>query len=203
MNNKFNWRTFISFSLFLNLFLILITGLVLYLKPTGQDATWIRWRLLGLSKSDWEALHTIPSYAFVIFAFAHLFFINWKAFGIYLSEKYKSKMKRSKELIAAITIITTLSIGTILEIPPFKNIMNLGSTLSNSWIDSNNRAPFPRAERYSLNEIINNLNGTNSSEVKRKFQMANVHYKSFNQSLSEIAELNDCSPAEIYLIMIR
>ena len=38
---KFSWRAFISMGLFYSLIIIFLTGIVLYLAPSGQVAHWV------------------------------------------------------------------------------------------------------------------------------------------------------------------
>ena len=43
MNNKFNWQSFISIGLLLSFFVMLVSGIVLYIAPEGSLSRWIGW----------------------------------------------------------------------------------------------------------------------------------------------------------------
>lgn len=52
-------RKITSLTAFLSFFMMLLTSVVLYLTPQGRVAYWADWRLLGLSKEQWGAIHIL------------------------------------------------------------------------------------------------------------------------------------------------
>ncbi len=132
MKNNFKLRPFVSFFLSFSFIELLITGIVLYIVPPGRIANWGGWNLLGLTKKQWEALHTTGALSFVIFSIIHII-LNWKVILNYIRSKTQKTLNRSKELIAAALIFLFIVVGTIANWIPFSTIMEIGETISNSW----------------------------------------------------------------------
>ncbi len=72
-------KKIISLGLLFTFLLGVITGIVLYIMPHGRIAYWNDWRLLGLNKDQWEALHIVFTFLMVFLGVLHLF-INWNIF---------------------------------------------------------------------------------------------------------------------------
>ena len=132
MKKNYKLRAFVSFFLSFSFIELVITGIILYIVPPGRIANFTNWTILGLSKKQWEALHTTGSLAFVIFSILHII-MNWKVLLNYIKNKTRKSLNRSKELIAAALIFLLIVIGTIANWIPFSTIMELGEIISNSW----------------------------------------------------------------------
>ncbi len=132
MKSSFKLRPFISFFLSFSFIGLLITGIVLYIVPPGRIANWGGWTLMGLTKKQWEALHTTGALSFVIFSIMHIV-LNWKVILNYLRHKSKRTLNRTKELIIAALLFIFIVIGTIANWAPFSTIMEIGEKISNSW----------------------------------------------------------------------
>ena len=78
MNRKFSWKAFISFGLAYMMVILLVSGLILYVSPPGRYAHWVTWTLWGMTKEEWQAVHTVFSFGFIILSVFHLFSANWK-----------------------------------------------------------------------------------------------------------------------------
>jgi magnesium-transporting ATPase (P-type) len=117
-NKKFNWKSFISFGLFISFIIIASSGLVLYIAPQGRVAKWVNWQFLGLSKEMWQALHTNFTYTFLILSIFHIFALNWKVFLSYLKKKTGAGLPRKKELTVGVLLTAVVFLGTLFYIPP-------------------------------------------------------------------------------------
>lgn len=191
---KFNWKSFISIGLFISFFVILFSGVILYLVPPGRVAYWIRWKILFLSKSEWENIHTVFSYFFAVLSVFHLFSVNWKAFLSYIS----SQKRKIKELTTAGVISVFLLVATLFEIPPVNYVLDFGSYLSKTWKTEQNAAPLYNAEKYSLNELTSLLPYLNKDTIIIRFKRNNIKFNGFEQSLNDIANENNKKPIELY-----
>jgi len=80
---KFSWRAFTSLYIILSFIIIIISGIILYIAPPGRIAKWAYISILGLEKAQWQALHTIFTFLFIIANCFHLYF-NWNSFLSYL-----------------------------------------------------------------------------------------------------------------------
>lgn len=114
---KFNFRAMISFLVTASFIIVLLTGIMLYISPSGRIAREANWNIFGITKWQLISLHDIFGYFLAIIAVIHLYF-NWKIFLSYI----KNKMVLKKELILAIIVILIILFGTLKGIFPFSLI---------------------------------------------------------------------------------
>jgi hypothetical protein len=145
----FNWRAFVSLYIVVSGLFITLTGLVLYLSPAGRVAHWVDWRLLGMTKEQWQAVHTIFSFIFVIAAILHLYF-NWAIFWSYLKHRLYEGIRLKREVTGSVVLSLALFGFTLVEAPPFGWVMDLGTWLTDSWATEANEPPVPHAEELTL-----------------------------------------------------
>ena len=105
--NKISWRAFTSLYITVSFIIIIISGLILYIAPPGRIAKWAHLPILGLEKDQWQALHTIFTFLFIIASGFHLYF-NWKLFMSYLRDKISRSLSLQKELL--LSLIVTIAI---------------------------------------------------------------------------------------------
>lgn len=199
----FSWRAFISFALFFSFFIILITGIVLYIAPPGRVAHWVNWKLMGLTKGEWQSVHTIFSFAFIIFSLFHLFSINWKAFISYIRTNTGRQMNKKRELLISTLLTLIIFMGTIYSAVPFGSVMNWGEELSASWEEKDHEAPIPHAERLTLLELSNQLEHLEINGVENKLKQNRLTYSTPHQTIGQIAQLNKISPDQLYRIITQ
>lgn len=128
---KFRFRGFTSLTLTFSFIVMTVTGLVLYVVPPGRIANWIDWRILGMSKEQWGAMHTIFSFLFVIFSIIHIIY-NWRTFLTYLKDRIRKTYALKAELAASLILAVIVFAGTLYEIPPFSTTMDIGSSFKES-----------------------------------------------------------------------
>ena len=114
---KFNMRATVSFLVTLSFIIVLITGIGLYISPSGRIAREASWNLIGVNKWKLESLHDVFGYFLAILVILHLYF-NWKIFLSYLRKKLVLK----RELVIAIIIMLIILFGTLKGIFPFSLI---------------------------------------------------------------------------------
>jgi hypothetical protein len=195
---KISGRAFVSFTLLISFILISVTGVILYLAPTGRVAYWIQWTLFGLSKEQWQAIHTVFSILFIILAVIHLFFINWKLFISYLRNKMTQSIPRKKELLLSALLTLLIFIGILFSVPPFRSIMNLGSYLTASWENTETAPPIPHAELLTLTELSQRLGNLSIEQIENRLKANGIQFTSRDQTLADIGKINHLAPIEIY-----
>ncbi len=203
MKKKFSWRAFISFGLFVSFFIIFITGVLLYLAPAGRVAHWVNWKIIGLDKNQWQALHTIFSYVFVILSVFHLFSINWKAFWSYIRSKTSEGLNRSRELYASLALMLFILFGTLWNMVPFSTVMDFGEYLTEMWEETIDNPPVPHAEKLTLVELSYQLEDFDVDKIVARLQNNNIHFDSVTQTLEDIGRLNEIPPADIYNLIVK
>ncbi|RKX79283.1 MAG: hypothetical protein DRP87_03575 [Spirochaetes bacterium] len=129
---KFNLRAFTSIFLAFSFINLILTSIVLYVVPPGRVANWLNWRLLGLTKDQWAAMHTVVGYAFLILSVLHII-LNWKVLINYIRYKVKNSVRRLPELVLSFVFVLVLSFGSIYNWFPISYITEFGENISNSW----------------------------------------------------------------------
>ncbi len=198
-NRKWHSRGFIAFLMALSFVGLVVTGVVLYIVPPGRIAHWTNWKLLGLTKSQWEALHTNLGYAFLIFGIFHIYY-NWKSLYNYVYRKTKHAFNLKKELAVASILTVIIVGGSISNVPPFKTVMDIGDYFKNSWEKKLESPPIPHMELYSLKKVVEELKG--DPDVALRFlNNRGIKVESIDEKLKDIAERNSTSPEHIYELL--
>lgn len=193
---RFKWRVFTSFMMFLSFTVEAITGIILYIVPPGRVANWTNWKLLGLTKSQWQSWHTVFGYLFISFAILHVIY-NWKPLIHYLKSKAKEKLKYKKEIHATIIVVLIFSLGSLLNIPPISYVYELGENISESWENKQTEPPVPHAELLTINEISKYTEMT-AEEIFSALKTAGLKVENKNKTIKEIAEDNNLTPSELF-----
>jgi hypothetical protein len=126
------WRSLTSFFLTFSGIMITLSGIILYFAPPGRFANAANWHLLWMDKGQWEAQHTLFSYAAVIFGIVHIVF-NWKVLLNYLWNRPRKAYELNRELVISLALTALILVGTAAAWPPFGTIMEWGESLSNAW----------------------------------------------------------------------
>jgi len=204
MNQKFSWKAFISFGLAYIMLFLIVSGFILYVSPPGRYAHWVTWKLWGMTKEEWQAIHTVFSFAFIVLSVFHLFAANWKVFLSYIRSKKVGGFNRKFELLFATIFIAVFFFGTFYAIPPFENVMTLGANLTNSWEGEEDRAPIAHAELLTLAELSFQMKIDSVGILTQKLENHQIQYKNTHtQTLQEIASDNQLTPAELYAIVSK
>ncbi len=202
-NKKFSWRAFISLGLTYSFIIIFLTGIVLYLSPPGRIAHWVNWRFAGFLKEEWQAIHINFSLLFVILSIFHLFTVNWKTFWSYLKIKSSKGLNKKREFLISTSLTIAIFFAVIFSIPPFSTVVDFGEYLTNSWENKENDPPIPHAELLTLVDLTSQLENMTIEKIESKLKANKIRYESINQTLSEIASLNNITPNALYEIIIK
>jgi Domain of unknown function (DUF4405) len=114
----FRIRRFVSLLVTVGFVVMLLSGVILFLTPKGWVARETDWRLLGLDKDGWIALHLTSTVLFLVSALLHVFF-NWGPLVRYLRERSTHRFRLSLELVAAVLVGALFVVGTLADLPPF------------------------------------------------------------------------------------
>jgi len=128
----FQWRAYVSLFLLLAGVLLAFSGVVLYVAPSGRIAKTIEWRPLWLDKGQWETLHTALGFVALFFGYLHVRY-NWRPILSYLRRKLGDALRLRKELVMATLTTLLLVIGSVYDLPPVKQMMDLGESFNDFW----------------------------------------------------------------------
>ena len=198
MKKKFSWRSFISFGLLYFFLVLLFSGAILYITPPGRIANWTDWQLFGLSKSQWQTMHTNFSYLFAILSIFHLFTINWKTFWSYIRSRVRSGLNRKTELILASLLTAVFLLGVINGWPPFGTIMDIGENFKEGWEEEYTAPPVPHAEEFTIEELSSGILKIPEAAVIAKLSDLGIKVDNNMQNLKDLSVQVDLSPGAIY-----
>ena len=201
--HPFRTRNFITIVVAGCFFVLVATGLVLFVVPPGRVANWTDWTLFFLSKHEWSAIHITVSLLFISAGVFHLV-LNWRAFTHYITSKMKG-VDRERHLrcegIWAALILLFVVIGSVISFPPFSWVMDIHENLRSSWTLAKNKpAPFGHAEELSLKDLANKTHFDVKLAIE-KLKLKGIMVVSEDQTLREISNLNGLSPARIYSVL--
>ncbi|NJN25136.1 MAG: DUF4405 domain-containing protein [Cyclobacteriaceae bacterium] len=202
MSNRFHFRSFVAFGLFFAIVWLLVSGTVLYVSPPGRIAHWQHWLLLGLSKEQWQAQHTLFSYFFILLTIWHIFFLNWRNLWSYVKLKSSSQMRKKKEFAFAVLVFLGVLMGTHLQLPPFSSFYDLGETIGFSWEEKQKAAPIPHMENLSLDEVAQKYLKQEAEELIETLRVVGIQVEGKEQLLKDVAQKNGKSPAQLYAILV-
>jgi hypothetical protein len=196
---KINWRSFVSVYMAYSLIMMGVTGIVLYIAPPGRIAHWSKWTFLGFTKTEWQALHTLFSFIWIIAAVYHLIF-NWKPLMNYIRRKTAGAKKIRKEFTYATLATAIVFFGTYYNIPPFGTVMDLGEYITDSWADETNEPPIPHAELQTLGEFSRTVH-IPINKVVQTLRANKINVPDTSIVLEDLAAQNGITPSKIYLLL--
>jgi hypothetical protein len=198
MKKKFYWRSYVSISLLLCFIVISLSGVILYIAPPGRVARWISWMMMGFNRSQWEDLHTLFSYLFIIFGIVHLFLFNWKLFFSYLHSRITRKLNRRKEILLALVTFAFITVFTLAKLPPVYSVMDLGNSISSGWAGRKGAPPVPHAEELTINEVSTELFNINPDQMIDKLRDLGYSVRGGDQVFDSVAITNNVAPSELF-----
>ncbi|WP_287126754.1 DUF4405 domain-containing protein [Desulfobacter sp.] len=89
-------RRVVSLTSALSFVVTVVTSVVLYIVPQGRIAYWANWRLWGLTKEQWGAIHINVGILFIIGLGFHIYY-NWKPMMTYLKNNARNLKIFTKE----------------------------------------------------------------------------------------------------------
>ncbi|MDI6804129.1 MAG: DUF4405 domain-containing protein [Bacteroidota bacterium] len=196
---KFQWRSFTTFYIVISFLIISISGIILYITPPGRVANWSDWKFIGLTKYQWQSVHTIFTFLFVVGASFHIYF-NWKVLITYLRTKLHEGMKRKRELMLSSTLAGLILVFTIVDIPPFKTVMDFGEEIANSWVSPKEEPPIPHAELLTLADLTAKLQMELPAVINR-LQERNIIPDSQTIQVRDLADKYDMTAKELFGII--
>lgn len=193
---RFNWRAFFSLYVVLSFLVMTLTGLALFVSPPGRVANWSEWQLAGLTREQWQAIHTTFTLVFVVAGFFHLYF-NWKILVSYLKSRLGRGVPRKRELTWSAAAATGLLALTLADVPPASYVTVASETLSASWSTSTTEPPVPHAELLTLARLSETVQ-LPLDRIHAKLDAAGIDRGEPEATLGKIAEAAGLTPNEVY-----
>ena len=196
--HRFSWRAFTSVLLFWTGLVMAVSGIVLFIAPSGRVARAAVWTLWGLDKDGWGAVHTILSFLFTIFAVIHVA-LNWKPLVSYLKDRVTRTIKLRREWAGATLASILVCALTILAVPPFQSIMDLGDGIKEGWETRLLQGSdiLPHTEGFTVEEFAANYR-VDPVAVRRALKELGLEEITAETTFGDLAASLNRTPLELY-----
>ena len=198
--NGFKFRNFVSVVLTITFLTMGLTGLALFVTPPGRFAHWTGWRLVGLDKDQWGAMHICFGAVFIVASILHLY-LNWKPLLNYFKGQVSKKFALRGEWILALALCVLVFAGTLAEIPPFSSVTALNSKIKFGWEKLEQRAPIPHAETLALGELAK-LFDMELETLVENLHIAGIKEATSETTLNELGKIHNMAPDAAYRIAL-
>ncbi|WP_372808218.1 DUF4405 domain-containing protein [Pontiella sp.] len=188
-----------SLTTLLSFILLLFTSIILYLTPQGKIAFWANWKMLGIGKEEWGALHTNLGFLFIIAGILHTV-LNWKPIVTYLKNKTQQLKVFTGDFNLALGITLVIVAFTMLEWQPIHAIQVLGENIKDAAAEKYGEPPYGHAEASPLKSFCKKT-GLDTAESVAALKAANFVGVSPEATLAEIAEANGMTPQQVYNLL--
>ena len=175
------------------------TGVVLFLVPQGRVAYWSEWRLWGITKEGWAALHILLSLLFLVAGIVHIV-LNWGPVLSYLKNRRLSVPALSPDFLAAFALTALFSAGALGGFAPFRWVMNLNSAVKDQASRSYGEPPYGHAEQSSLKTFCERT-GLDMAKAEALLRGAGLGVQGSQDRLQDIAKRNGRTPQQVFLLM--
>ena len=194
-----NLRKIVSLVALLSFVVILATSVILFVAPQGRVAYWADWRLLGLDKEQWGAVHINLGFLFLAVLFVHIYY-NWSPILNYLKNKRKQCKLFTVDFLAALVVVLVVAVGTLLHAPPLQSVIDLNTAIKDEAARTFGEPPYGHAELSSL-EVFAVKAEVDLPTALERLRQAGYAVHDPGLSLKEIAADNGVSPQQLYLAM--
>ena len=116
-HRHFDFRGFITYSVLLSFIVMLASGVVMFLAPSGRVAGQTDWSLLGLDRARWQTLHLSFAVVFVVAGLVHLT-CNWRGLLHHLRERTTKHVTLKWEAVLALAAVVWLIASAAVPMPP-------------------------------------------------------------------------------------
>lgn len=192
-------RKITSLTALISFLLLLLNSIVLYIAPHGRIAYWADWRFWGLTKTEWGNQHIIIGVLFLLAIFLHTYY-NWKLIVAYLKNKARQLRVVTREFNIALLLVALCTLGAYVEIAPFGWVLTFSESIKEAAARNYGEPPYGRAELSSLKTFASKM-GIELADSLVRLQKAGIRVEDEQQTLLDIAQLNDTSPQQLYLWM--
>ena len=117
----FHKRGWVVFVVALGAIILLISGIVLFIAPSGRIANATQWALPWLDKGAWVNLHNVFALVFVAGLVWHPVF-NWKPLSNYVVGRATHHLNLKREMLVALAAVLAAQ-----ALPPIDHLAELGN----------------------------------------------------------------------------
>ncbi|VGO22229.1 DUF4405 domain-containing protein [Pontiella sulfatireligans] len=192
-------RKITSLTTLLSFILLLATSIILYITPQGKIAFWANWKIGGLGKEQWGALHTNLGFLFIIAGLIHTI-LNWGPIVAYMKNKAKKLKVFTADFNVALIITLVIAGFTLFEIPPINAVQTFNESLKEAAAEEYGEPPYGHAEASPLKTFCQRT-GLDLKDALKKLEKAKLQSVSATATLAEISKANAMTPQQVYMII--
>ena len=146
--NRFQLRAFVSLLLIASGVLVVGSGVILLVAPTGRMAFATGWSVLGVGRQGWTALHDVFGLLWIPLLVTHAV-LNRKPILCYLKDRVRRTFALRWEALAAVVLTVLLATLTVSPISPVSELLAIGHGGSGGQVversvGATSSAPVPR-----------------------------------------------------------
>ena len=194
-----NLRRLTSLTALLTFAVLVTSGAVLFLTPQGRVAYWSEWRLWGLTKEAWGAMHILLSLLFLVAGVVHIF-LNWTAILTYLRDRSRKLKVITPESVASVLLTGLFTAGSLLGWPPFRWVMDLNTYAKDQGSKAYGEPPYGHAEQSTLQSFAQKT-GLDLERAQALLRERGIVFQGAGERLQDIAKRNHLTPQQVYLAM--
>lgn len=103
-------------------------------------------------------------------------------------------------MVISLVMVIVILTGTIISIPPFSSVMDLGSLIKDTWPANKDQPFLARAEKLSFDRFVQEL-GLETEKAAAFLKQKGIQVHDPQDSLKKTADLNHTSPSRIYKLL--
>lgn len=123
--HTFQWRAFVSLSLIVSGVVVLLSGVLLLLAPSGRLALAGGWSALGIDRQGWVSLHDVFGLLWIPLLLAHAV-LNRKPILCYLKDRARKAFTMRPEAVAAVALTLVLAVLAVTRVLPLGVLHGIG-----------------------------------------------------------------------------
>lgn len=209
-------RRLVSLVALLSFCVMAFTGIVMFLAPQSRVAHWSGWELFGLSKRDYDAVHSAFMLLFLVSVVWHTI-LNWRPLVEYFKNRSRKLTVFTPEFSVAVAICGLFFVGTIWRLTPIDQYLGLGSVAKQYWEGTLGSPPWNPADATPLSHFCRGMEDVewratqrsitiNCDDALSALRRAGIDVEDTSQPLDDIAAANGTSPravAEVIMTIAR
>ena len=136
VHRRFDVRGLITYTVIFSFLVMMASGAVMFLAPSGRVSREIDWTLVGLDRIQWQILHLSFAVVFIAMGLSHLA-CNWQGLLHHLRDRARKHLTLKWEVVLALIVMLWLAASAILLIPPAATLHDANEYFRRTfWIDT-------------------------------------------------------------------
>jgi len=189
-------KKIVTMVLFVSLFFMFLTSLVMFIVPPGRVASWANWNFLGLSRQAWEGAHLGMGLLFLAAGATHLV-LHFDELLDHLRDDDGVVVVFTKPFLIGLLLTVGVFGASLAGLPPAGQLVALSGLLKERVAETYGEPPYSRAERSTLADFARRM-GMDAEKALSLLRLRNIKAESADLTLAEIARQNHVAPGGVF-----